>query len=106
HGQVQVGAGVAVGNGVDVEGVDLLARRGQGVEAGVAPAQDDLGVGARLHRLSLPLPCARSGHRWRVPATTDVRSGDVGGSPHGLGRTTSTRYAGAVVCARAVRAYP
>ena len=38
-GEVHVGAGVAVGDGVDVEGVDLLAGPGEGVGGDVDEAQ-------------------------------------------------------------------
>ena len=41
HGEVHVRAGVAVGHGVDVEGVDLLARVGQGIGRDVDETQHD-----------------------------------------------------------------
>ena len=39
HGEVHVGAGVAVGHRVDVEGVDLLARLGERVDRDVDEAE-------------------------------------------------------------------
>ena len=44
HRQQQVGAGVAVGHRVDVEVVDLVARRGEVLPAGRAPAPHGGGV--------------------------------------------------------------
>ena len=55
-GEEHVGAGVAVGDRVDVEGVDLLTRRGQGVGRDVDepgdPVQGDA-VGDWLHRVGV-----------------------------------------------------
>ena len=59
HGEQQVGAGVAVGHRVDVEVVDLAARRGQGLTTGDAPAAHGVGVEHLQHarpRSSTPRP--------------------------------------------------
>jgi hypothetical protein len=61
-GEEHVGAGVAVGDRVDVEGVDLLTRRGQGVGRDVHEPRDPVqgdAVGDWLHRVAvLPGLCS------------------------------------------------
>ena len=64
HGEVEIGPGVPVGHGVDVERVDLLAGPAEGVEGVTAPAADS-GYVEHARRL------AARPHGWRTGA--DVR---------------------------------
>ena len=63
HREVHVGAGVAVGHRVDVEGVDLLARVGEGVDGDVHEAPYDGELDAAAGRCFHGLPCAVVGCR-------------------------------------------
>jgi large subunit ribosomal protein L28 len=58
HRQVHVGAGVAVGHRVDVEGVDLLASRREGVDRDVDEAPDDRELDPAADRCFHRLPSA------------------------------------------------
>ena len=61
HREVHVGAGVAVGHRVDVEGVDLLAGAGQGVDRDVDEAQHDRELDAAAGGCFHGLPVRSSG---------------------------------------------